>query len=366
MSTPSILLPGPKPEAVVRSGEFVFAAACLEHGHIYTQCSGLVEAGAVLRWIYDPDPLKVKALLEKHPGARAAVSFEQILDDPEVKLVAAAGVPCERGATGCRVMRAGKDYFVAKTPFTSLAQLEEARRIVTETGRKYSVFYSERLHSECAVFAGQLIADGQIGRVVTVSGFGPHRLGAPASRPDWFFKKALYGGILADIGSHQIEQFLEFSGASDATVASARVANVNHPDFPGLEDFGEAHLVGDNGSSNYFRIDWLTPHASRIWGDGRVFIVGTKGYIELRKFIEVCRDEGGDQIYLVNNDVEARACVAGKVGFPYYGKLILDCLNRTETAMTQEHAFKAAELCLRAQDLADRTSSAPRNSQNER
>ena len=41
-------------------------------------------------------------------------------------------------------------------------------------------------------------------------------------------------------------------------------------------------------------------------------------------------------------------------GYPFFGQLILDCLNRTENAMTQEHAFKAAELCLTAQEKAVR------------
>ena len=349
---PKIFEPGPKPGPVVQPGEFPFAAAFLEHGHIYGQCGGLIEAGAELRWVYDPDPKKVATMLAKHPQARAVDSFEQILNDPAIKLVAAAGVPSERGATGCRVMRAGKDYFVDKTPFTALSQLEEARKVAAETNRKYAVYYSERLQSECAIFAGQLIADGQIGRVIQVVGFGPHRLGPPASRPDWFFQKARYGGILNDIGSHQIEQYLQYSGATDATVVSASVANFNHPDLPELEDFGEAHLIGNNGTTSFFRVDWLTPEASRIWGDGRTFILGTEGYIELRKFIEVGRGEGGDQLYLVNNEVEYRASLAGKVGFPYFGQLILDCLNRTEIAMTQEHAFKAAEMCIRAQEEA--------------
>ena len=40
-------------------------------------------------------------------------------------------------------------------------------------------------------------------------------------------------------------------------------------------------------------------------------------------------------------------------GYPYFSDLILDCLNRTENAMTQSHAFKAAELAVRAQMLAE-------------
>jgi predicted dehydrogenase len=344
----------PKPRPAARPGEFIFAAAHLEHGHIYGQCAGLIEAGAELRYVFEPDPAKLAAFLASHPTAIPVDSFDRILDDPAVRLVAAAAVPSERGPIGCRVMQAGKDYFTDKTPFTALDQLEEARRVVAETGRKYFVYYSERLHSECAVHAGRLIAEGAIGRVIHVTGFGPHRLGPPEGRPAWFYERARYGGILADIGSHQIEQFLFYSGATDATVLSATVANTNHPAQPELEDFGDAHLLGDNGASNYFRVDWLTPAGSRVWGDGRTFIVGTRGTIELRKFIEVARDDGGDQLYLVNEAGETRLSLAGRVGHPFFGELILDCLHRTEIAMTQAHTFKAAELCLRAQAAANR------------
>ena len=346
--------PKGKPSATVKPGEFVFAAAHLDHGHIYGQCNGLIEAGATLRYVYDPEPKRVEAFCKTYPGVRPVASLDEILGDPEVRLVAAAAVPCERGPLGCRVMLAGKDYFTDKTPFTTLEQLSEARRVVAQTGRKYMVYFSERLHVECAVFAGQLIQEGAIGRVLQVTGFGPHRLNAP-SRPEWFFKKQKYGGILCDIGSHQFEQFLHYSGATDAKVLSAVVANKDNPAHPELEDFGEAHLLGDNGATNYIRVDWLTPTASRAWGDGRTFILGTKGYIELRKYVEVGRGEGGDQLYLVNDTVEKHYQLAGQVGFPFFGQLVLDCLNRTEHAMTQAHAFKAAELCLLAQAAAIRT-----------
>ena len=346
--------PKGKPSPVVKPGEFVFAAAHLDHGHIFGQCNGLIEAGATLRYVYDTDAKRVEDFCKRYPGVRAATSLDQILNDPEVRLVAAAAIPNLRGPLGCRVMLAGKDYFTDKTPFTTFDQLAEARRIAGQTGRKYMVYFSERLHVECAVFAGQLIQEDAIGRVVQVTGFGPHRLNA-SSRPGWFFKKAEYGGILCDIGSHQFEQFLHYSGATDAKVLSAVIANKDNPDHPELEDFGEAHLLGNNGATNYIRVDWLTPTASRTWGDGRTFIVGTRGYIELRKYVEVGRGEGGDQLYLVNDKIEKRYQLAGEVGFPFFGQLVLDCLDRTENAMTQAHAFKAAELCLQAQAAAIRT-----------
>ncbi|WP_145948282.1 Gfo/Idh/MocA family protein [Paenibacillus sp. Y412MC10] len=345
--------PEGKPNHVVEPGKFVFAAAALDHGHIYGMCNGLIEAGATLKWVYDPDPARSQAFADKFPQVQIADSLEQVLGDPEVRLVAAAAVPSERCALGLQVMDAGKDYFTDKTPFTSLDQLEAARRKVKETGQKYAVYYSERLHVESAVYAGQLVQKGAIGRVIQVTGFGPHRLNAP-SRPDWFFEKDKYGGILCDIGSHQIEQFLFYAGCKDAKVLHSKVANYNNPDYPELEDFGDATLVGDNGATQYFRVDWFTPDGLGTWGDGRTIILGTEGYIELRKYIDIARDPRGDHVYLVNRDGEQHFEVKGKVGYPYFGQLILDCLNRTENAMTQEHCFKAAELCLKAQEAAVR------------
>ncbi len=345
--------PKGKAAAVVKPGEFVFSVIGLDHGHIFGQTNGLVEAGATLKYVYDPDPAKVAHYRKLYPNAIAAESEKQVLEDAETRLVAAACVPCDRGPLGVRVMQHGKDYFTDKTPFTQMAHLDAAKACVKATGRKYMVYYSERLHVECAVYAGELIKNGEIGRVISVEGMGPHRLQAP-TRPEWFFDKARYGGILCDIGSHQIEQYLYYSGAKDATVLMAQAGNYNNPATPGLEDFGHAMLVGDNGTRNYFRVDWHTPDAARVWGDGRTFIVGTEGYIELRKYIDVGRDIAGDQLYMVNAKGEQHMSLRGQVGFPYFGQLILDCINRTSNAMTQEHAFKAAELCIKAQELSDK------------
>jgi predicted dehydrogenase len=344
--------PQGKPNPVVKPGEFIFAAAHLEHGHIYGQCNGLLEAGAELKWVYDADPAKVAAFRQKFPAVQVARSLDEILADPAVQLVAAAAIPNERGAIGGRVMEAGKDYFTDKTPFTTLDQLDAAKAVVARTGRKYAVYFSERLHVESAMFATDLVNQGAIGRVLQVIGLGPHRLGT--GRPDWFFKKERFGGILCDIGSHQFEQFLTFTGATDATVAHAAVANYANPEHPEFEDFGEANLIGDNGATNYVRVDWFTPKGLGNWGDGRMTILGTKGYIELRKYLDVGRDPTGDHVYLVDEKGEHHLQVAGQVGFRFFGELILDCLNRTEKAMTQRHVFKAAELCLRAQAAARR------------
>ena len=337
---------------VVEHGEFVFAASHFNHGHIYGQINGLRQAGGTLKYVYDPEPARYEEVLKENPGCRVVEHFDELFEDDEVRLVTSAAIPCERGGIGLRVMEAGKDYFTDKSPFTTLDQLEQARAKVRETGQKYMVCYSERLLNESAYYAGELIRQGVIGDVLQVLNLAPHNLAAP-TRPEWFFQKDRYGGILTDIGSHQFEQFLAYTGARDGTINYARVENFRHPEYPGLEDFGEASLTLDTGASCYCRLDWFNPGGLRTWGDGRTFVLGTKGTIEVRKYIDVAREDGGNRLFLVDGEEECEIACQGKVGFPFFGALILDVLNRTENAMTQEHAFKAAELSMWAQAAAD-------------
>jgi len=340
---------------VVKPGEFVFAAAALEHPHIWGMCLGLIQAGATLKYVWDPDPKKVQEFLEKVKAGTPVDSIERILEDPEIRLVAAAGIPNERAALGIRVMEAGKDYYVDKAPMTTLAHVEAAREACARTGHRYFVDYSERLRNKASLVAGEIVRSGEIGEVVQLIGTGPHRHFSNP-RPDWFYNHEQYGGILVDIGSHQTEQFLYFTGNTNATVLSSKVGNYANPQFPELEDFGDATLLGDNGATGYFRVDWLTGNGLRTWGDGRLIIMGTKGHIELRKYIDITREPArGNHVYLVN-DREEKYIDANPIvkSYPIFAGIINDSLQGTEDFMTQDYIFRAAELCIRAQMQAIR------------
>lgn len=353
-TTDSRYQPGPKPTLpVVKPGEFVFAAAHLDHNHIDGMTKSLVDAGGTVKWVFDPDARKTAAFQRRYPDIKVARALDEILADPAVKMVAAAAVTSERGPLGCKVMEAGKDYFTDKAPLTTLPQLEQAKAVVAKTGRKFMVYYSERLTNESAMFATDLVRDGAIGRVLQVVNLAPHRLNA-ATRPDWFWVREKFGGILCDIGSHQFEQFIAYTGLKEASVMHAAIANYAHPEHPEFEDFGEANLLADNGATQYVRVDWFTPDAVTAFGDGRTFILGTKGFIELRKYLDLAREKDASHLYLADDKAMQHIPVDGRVGYKFFGQLILDSLNRTETAMTQAHAFKAAELGVKAQLAAKR------------
>jgi predicted dehydrogenase len=328
-----------------------FAAIGLNHGHIYGQCRLLLDAGAEFVSFFALEPELVAPFQKAFPQARLAGSEREILEDASIHLVVSAGIPCDRAPLGIRAMQHGKDYMSDKPGFTSLEQLEDVKRVQAETRRIYSICFSERFEVGAAVKAGELVQAGAIGKVVQTIGLGPHRINVP-SRPAWFFEKAKYGGILTDIASHQADQFLFYTGSTQAEVVAAQVANVNHPQFPELEDFGDMMLRGDGGMG-YVRVDWFTPDGLPVWGDGRLTILGTDGTIELRKYVDIGGRAGGDHLFLV-----------GKAGVQYidckdvprpYGTLLLaDILNRTETAMPQGHTYLASELCLKAEAMAER------------
>ena len=341
-----------KTEVVCEPGEFRFGVIGLDHGHIYAICNGLLEAGAQLIKVWDPDSGKIDEFLERYPQAAAAGSEAEILEDQTLQMVASAVRPSRRCDLGIRVMESGKDYFVDKPGMLTLDEIQQARAACGKTGRKYIVYFGERIHVEGAVYAEQLIKSGAVGRVLQVTILAPHRLNR-GIRPDWFFEKKENGGIITDLGSHQIEQFLTFCGAKSAKVLHSAVANYGNRDKTEFYDFGEGTLLADNGATCWFRVDWFTPDGLSAWGDGRVFIMGTEGTIEIRKYLDVGVSGDGDLVIWVDKDKEHREHVTGKTGFVFFGKLIRDCLDRTENAIEQAHVFEAMRVTIEAQETAE-------------
>jgi predicted dehydrogenase len=328
-----------------------FAVIGLNHGHINSQTTAVIRGGGELVSIYAKEDDLAAGFLKRFPQAKRARSESEILEDKSIHLVVSAAIADERAPLGIRVMQHGKDYMVDKPGITTLAQLAEVRKVQAQTRRIYSIMYSERLENRATVKAGELVKAGAIGRVIQTVGLGPHRMN-PQTRPAWFFERERYGGILCDIGSHQGDQFLYFTGSTSAEVAASQVGNVNNPKYPGLEDFGDA-LVRGNGGSGYIRVDWFTPDGLATWGDGRLTILGTDGFIEIRKNIDIGGRSGGSHLFLVDRK-ETRHVDCSKVDLPYGDQLVDDVVNRTETAMSQRHCFLATELMLKAQAQAKR------------
>ncbi|MGZ8559863.1 MAG: Gfo/Idh/MocA family protein [Chitinophagaceae bacterium] len=328
-----------------------FSVIGINHGHIYSQVDAVIRGGGQLISLYAKEPDLVAAFTKKYPQAKVAASEKEILNDKSIQLILSAAIPVDRAGIGIRSMQHGKDYMGDKPGITSLEQLAEVRRVQKQTGRIYSIMYSERFENKATIKAGDLVKAGAIGKVIQTIGLGPHRMNA-ASRPEWFFDRKYYGGIITDIGSHQFDQYLFFTNTDKADIVSSQTGNAAHPQYPNFEDFGDVMIRG-NGGTGYIRVDWFTPDGLKTWGDGRLTILGTEGYIEIRKNIDIAGREGGSHLFVVNGkDTQYIDCK--DVDLPYGKQLVDDVINRTETAMTQKHCFLATELALKAQKNAQK------------
>jgi predicted dehydrogenase len=327
-----------------------FSVIGINHSHIYGMIGAVQKGGGELVSYYIKEADLLAQFAKKYPKAKQAKSENEILEDPTIQLVLSSGIPIDRAPLGVRVMKHGKDYLVDKPGVITLEQFAEVKRVQKETKRIYSIMFSERFENRATVRAGELVKAGAIGKVIQTVNLAPHKM-SPETRPEWYFDPKYCGPILTDIGSHQFDQYLFFTGSTKAEVVASQMGNVNHPQYPKLYDFGDVMLRG-NGGMGYIRLDWFTPNGVSTFGDGRLTILGTEGYIEVRKTIDLAGRPGGDHLFLANQK-EIKYFDCSKDPLPFGGQLVDDILNRTETAMPQAHCFLATELALLATKKAE-------------
>ncbi|HVZ26419.1 MAG TPA: Gfo/Idh/MocA family oxidoreductase [Sediminibacterium sp.] len=326
-----------------------FSVININHSHIYGMVNAVIRGGGQLVSVYAKEPDLLAGFVRQFPYVKKAASRQEILEDPSIQVILSSGIPVERAPLGVEVMQHGKDYLVDKPGITTLEQLAEVRKVQKATKRMYYIMFSERFENKATVKAGELVQAGAIGQVMQTIGIGPHRISL-SSRPDWFFDKKKFGGIICDIGSHQFDQFLFFTGSTTGEIVASQVANFHHPQYPNFEDFGDVMMRG-NGGAGYIRLDWFTPDGLKSWGDGRLTILGTEGYIEVRKNIDITLHDSGNHLYMVNQK-EAVHIDCNNLVLPFGEQFVNDVLNRTETSMTQAHCLLATEMALKAQKNA--------------
>jgi predicted dehydrogenase len=331
-----------------------FAVCGMSHDHIYGMVGAILRGGGELVAAWGGEADKLALFKMRFPGVKMVKTQEEILEDPSVQLVLSSQIANERAPLGVRAMKLGKDFLSDKPGITTLEQLAEVRKTIAATNRIYAIMYSERLEVKAAVYAGELIQQGAIGKVIQTINIAPHQImqghgdaGGGARRPEWFWNPEQYGGILCDIGSHQVDQFLFYTGSKQAEVVESQIANVRHPDRPKFQDFGDMVLRGDRGLG-YVRLDWFTPDGLGTWGDGRLFILGTDGYIEVRKYIDVATKKQGNNLFLVDGK-QARYIDCNAMPLPFGPQFVADIVNRTHVAQDQAGCLLAAELVIKAQ-----------------
>ena len=351
------MAPAQAPTIAKLSRPVRFGVCGMSHDHIYGMVEAMIRGGGELVSVYASEPERGDAFVKRFPQAKRVNSEDAVLDDPSLLLVLSSAIPNERAPIGIRAMRKGKSFLSDKPGITTLSQLAEVRKTIAETGKIFAIMYSELLEVKAAIQAGYMVQAGAIGKVIQTINIAPHQIiqrsgdaGGGTGRPEWFWHPEQYGGILTDIGSHQVEQFLFYTGCTQAEVVASQVANVRHPDHPQFQDFGDMTLRGNHGFG-YVRLDWFTPNGLGTWGDGRLFILGTDGYIELRKYADIAGRKGGNHLFVVDK-TSARYLDCNNVVLPFGPQFVADVANGTHVAQDQAQCLLAAELVVRAQDMA--------------
>ncbi|HEV2487160.1 MAG TPA: Gfo/Idh/MocA family oxidoreductase [Terracidiphilus sp.] len=334
-----------------------FAVCGMSHDHIYGMIGAVQRGGGelVAAWAGEPD--KIATFKRRFPNVKMVATQDEILNDPSVQLVLTSQIANERGPLAVRAMKHGKDFLSDKPGLTTLEQLAAVRKTIAETKRIYAILYSELLEVKAAVYAGELVRQGAIGKVIQTINIAPHQImqhggdaGGGAPRPEWFWNPEQYGGILCDIGSHQVDQFLYYTGSTQVEVVESQIANVRHPDRPRFQDFGDMVLRGDRGFG-YVRLDWFTPDGLGTWGDGRLFILGTNGYIEIRKYTDVAVKHQGNNLFIVDGK-QSRYIDCNQMPLPFGPQFVADIVNRTHLAQNLDECLLAAQLVIEAQNKA--------------
>ncbi|HEU0096917.1 MAG TPA: Gfo/Idh/MocA family oxidoreductase, partial [Rhizomicrobium sp.] len=343
------LPPVEKPKHHIR-----FAVCGMSHDHVHGMIGAMQRGGGELVAYWGAEPDKLVVFRQRYPGAKEVATQEAVLGDPTIALVLSSQIANERAGIGVRAMEAGKDFLSDKPGITTLEDLASVRKTIAETKRIFAIMYSERLEVRAAVYAGALIKQGAIGKVIQTINIAPHQIvqngglaGGGSGRPEWFWNDTQFGGILCDIGSHQIDQFLYYTGSTKAEVVASQVSNLRHPDRPHFQDFGDMMLRGDAGFG-YVRLDWFTPDGLGTWGDGRLFVLGTDGYLEIRKYANVAVSKQGNNLFLVDAK-QARYIDCSNGPLPFGPQFVEDIVNRTHNAQDQAQCLLAAELSIRAQ-----------------
>jgi predicted dehydrogenase len=343
-----------------------------DHNHLYEIIDRLVKAGAEA-----VAHTAEGSFVEHYAGWQAGSqerSYDDILADDTIDIIVTAAIPNRRASIALAAIEAGKHVISDKPGLTSMEQLDAVRAAVADRpGRPWTVLFTERFENRAINEAVRLAQSGAVGTVVHVVGAGPHTMWAKR-RPDWFWDPEATGGILVDIGSHQVDQFLSITGATaaDVSIVTSMVGNVASPDHPAMQDIGSMTLacrplgpprpgLGEPSRSpearargtmvGDHRLDYLTARGLGTWGDCRLTIVGTEGTIEARANIDVAGAEGAEHLIVVDGDGTRRVDISGVV-VDWAELALADVADGGERLMTQQHPIDVTDVCLRAQAAA--------------
>lgn len=255
-----------------------FGIAGLRHPHVENILAEVAGRSDVSVVAVADEETSIRESFGRRLGVPTYSHHEQMLAKESLDAVGVVTVNSERGRLVRDCLLAGKHVLSDKPLCTNLTDLASIKDTWRRSGTFLSVMLEKRFWPVTKAFE-EILAAGEIGRLVLAWASGPHRL-MRHTRPDWMFGRESYGGILNDLAVHDLDLLLRFTRAKSGFVQGF-VGNAANKDVSEFEDHGQVLLRTDGGLLATIEVHWLSPEAAPYHGDYRMILTGTKGTAEL-------------------------------------------------------------------------------------
>lgn len=286
--------------------------------------------------VADPDPRALK----RFTAQRTYADYRQMLDAERFDIVAVCNSNGERAAAMLACLER-KAHVIAEKPFAiEMKDLERVRRAVARAGVRVSTLLPMRFDPPYLALR-RAVESGAIGEVVQVAGQKSYKLG---KRPEWFKRRATYGGTIAWIGIHMID-LMRWTSGREFTEALSYQARIGPPEIGEMETVTGTLFRLDNGGIGTLRMDYFRPETAPSHGDDRLRLAGTKGVVEYQAATGVTLLTGNARPQQITD-------------LPPRGSVFIDFLESLylgkTPALSEADIWRVNEITLLARDSAER------------
>ncbi|ONH55607.1 Predicted dehydrogenase [Pseudomonas cedrina] len=197
--------------------------------------------------------------------ARAHGDWQALIDDPDVDVVAITTPNHLHYPMAMAAIAAGKAVYCEKPLAVTLEQADAMRRAASAAGVVTRVGYNYQ-HNPMIVWARQMIANGDLGEIISFQGEnGEDFMADPKTPWAWRCDAEHAGGTLADLGSHLLAMARYLVGdiqsvcADTQTVFKLRPASADSHDLRAItvDDQVHALLRFANGARGTISSSWV-------------------------------------------------------------------------------------------------------------
>lgn len=311
---------------------------------------------------FNPTKSRAEDMAAKY-GGKAYDTAEELLADPAIDTVSVCAANNAHAELTIKALKAGKHVLCEKPMAISLADCEEMVKVAKEEGKLLMIGQNQRL-TRAHELAKKMIADGEIGRVITFRTTfghgGPETWSITPGKNTWFFDKTKAAmGAMADLGIHKTD-LIQFLLGSNVVRTTAKLATLDKRgadgSLIGVDDNAICIYEMANGTVGTMTASW-TYYAAE---DNSTVLYGTEG--EMRIYDNpthsiVLKKKGEEPKYfdveqIQTNDNQTKSgiidlwvdCLMEGKESPISGESVLSAMRAVFASMESSETGKAVDI----------------------